>query len=576
MKKIQLLLLILNSSFLTTGCIEETFPTSVATKDQIEQSSTALESLANATAAFMNAYGATGYYNVVDFGYGAMMLHRETMLDQIPISKTSWDYFNTAWGNTSGLYGGSYPYVLWIYYYKMINNAHSVISAIDPATATEQTKSFLGLALGYRALAYMDLTRMFEYKKTGVQSLDNTAEENKIWGLTVPIITEKTTELEGRNCPRVLFYQMNRFIMNDLNRAEEYLNGHRRSARNMIDQNVIYGFKARVWLELATRFNLAPEDLTTQVSHEDDADLAQYDKLGIVSAKDCYDKAILYARKAMEGYSPVTKDEWHSKTTGFNKSDTQNSWILSVIITPNGVASNYENFIGHLSPEASFGIANAKYNCYRMINKRWFDQISDSDWRKTTWIDPKDAGKAPGTKYQTLLSDAEWKKAVPYTGFKFRPGTGNTSDYRIGAASDIPVMRVEEMYFILAEATAHTEGIPSGAKVLEDFINTYRYTDHSFSCGTPANMDEFNEKLIFQKRIEFWGEGILYFDYKRLKLQVLRGYTGTNFQISQRYNSIPGYVAPWCNICIRETEQASNQGLILNPDPSKAIPEWSE
>jgi hypothetical protein len=34
-------------------------------------------------------------------------------------------------------------------------------------------------------------------------------------------------------------------------------------------------------------------------------------------------------------------------------------------------------------------------------------------------------------------------------------------------------------------------------------------------------------ELILQKRIEFWGEGIIYWDYKRLELSVTRGYSGT-------------------------------------------------
>ena len=35
-----------------------------------------------------------------------------------------------------------------------------------------------------------------------------------------------------------------------------------------------------------------------------------------------------------------------------------------------------------------------------------------------------------------------------------------------------------------------------------------------------------------QKRIEFWGEGIIFWDYKRLELQVVRGQPGTNAPVS--------------------------------------------
>lgn len=252
------------------------------------------------------------------------------------------------------------------------------------------------------------------------------------------------------------------------------------------------------------------------------------------------------------------------------------SWMLGIIIGTNSINSNYKNFIGNISPETTFGVANYKYNTYRMISKSLFDQIPDGDWRKVTWIAPEDAGKAPSAKYHTLLSDENWAKTPAYTGFKFRPGSGEMDTYKIGAATDIPVMRIEEMYFIEAEALAFTQGMEAGVSALESFMNQYRYTDGSYECGQLAGIEEFMDKLIVQKRIEFWGEGIIYFDYKRLEMQIVRGYKGTNHVASQRFNSILGYVAPWLNIYITETENRINDSVINNPDPTMAIKLWSE
>ena len=50
-------------------------------------------------------------------------------------------------------------------------------------------------------------------------------------------------------------------------------------------------------------------------------------------------------------------------------------------------------------------------------------------------------------------------------------------------------------------------------------------------------MEDFRKELILQKRIEFWGEGIIYWDYKRLELSVTRGYSGTNCPVGYRMNS---------------------------------------
>lgn len=565
---------------LFSSCIEETFPTDVASTKQVAESTAALEALANATAAHMNAYNILNATSpgATDYGYPAVMTIRDVMGNDFPVSKTGYDYFNNPWGSTNYLGNYAYQQIIWYFYYGLINNAHSTIRTVNPEDATETAKQYLGSALAFRALAYLDLSYMFEYKHTGVSSLDSKASEDKIYGLTVPIVSEKTTEEEASKNPRAPFYQMYRFILNDLNKAEEYLAGYARKARNTPDLDVVYGLKARTWLKIATQFRLYPEDLSTQISHENDAELQDLAPLGISSVEECYAKALEYARKAISSgvYSPLTEAQWHNTTSGFNKSDSQNSWMLAIIIGTNSVNSNYKNFIGNISPETTFGVANYKYDTYRMIGKSLFDQIPDADWRKVTWIAPEDAGKAPAAKYHTLLSNENWAKAPAYTGFKFRPGSGEMDTYKTGAATDIPVMRIEEMYFIEAEALAFTQGMQAGVSALESFMNGYRYTDGSYECGPLAGIEEFLDKLMVQKRIEFWGEGITYFDYKRLEMQVIRGYKGTNYLTAQRVNSIPGYVAPWFNVYITETESRINTAIVANPDPTLAIKLWSE
>ena len=49
------------------------------------------------------------------------------------------------------------------------------------------------------------------------------------------------------------------------------------------------------------------------------------------------------------------------------------------------------------------------------------------------------------------------------------------NDYTIGAAVDYPLMRIEEMYLIEAEAIGMSQGLAAGISKLEDFVNTFRY-----------------------------------------------------------------------------------------------------
>jgi hypothetical protein len=147
---------------------------------------------------------------------------------------------------------------------------------------------------------------------------------------------------------------------------------------------------------------------------------------------------------------------------------------------------------------------------------------------------------------------------------KFRPGQGNTEDYNVGCAVAVPLMRVEEMYFIKAEAEAHTDAA-KGLATLTDFMVQYRDPNFAKKVSTvEAAIDE----IIFQKRVELWGEGQLFFDYKRLNMSVNRGYEGTPFFNLMRLNS-NGRPA-WMNLVISVSEYQDNQAVNHwnNPDPS--------
>jgi hypothetical protein len=216
-----------------------------------------------------------------------------------------------------------------------------------------------------------------------------------------------------------------------------------------------------------------------------------------------------------------------------------------------------------------------------MIDKALYDRIGSGDWRKVTWIDPADAGKSPvPSQYHTLLDDTEWAKRDAYVGFKYRPNDGDTSDDHVNALqTDFPIIRVEEMYFIEAEAKAYAEGLGSGVAALTAFMNTYRYNDGSYTVSA-TDVDNFvDNHLITQKRIELWGEGLAFFDIKRRELAITRGYPGSNWLVPNRFNSVPGHTPSWLNLYIPyESEGALNDKMILNPDPSvvDSYGRWTE
>ena len=133
-------------------------------------------------------------------------------------------------------------------------------------------------------------------------------------------------------------------------------------------------------------------------------------------------------------------------------------------------------------------------------------------------------------------------------------------------------MRVEEMYFIEAEAAAQ-QNPAEGVNLLNSFMQSYR--DASYRC-LKSSKEDVVEEIVFQKRVELWGEGQSFFDVKRLNMPVTRGYAGTNHQEIARFNTTTR--PAWMNICIVLNEEDNNQALIGfgNPDPSDVYPTWSE
>ena len=147
---------------------------------------------------------------------------------------------------------------------------------------------------------------------------------------------------------------------------------------------------------------------------------------------------------------------------------------------------------------------------------------------------------------------------------KIRPGEGNMDDNNIAAASDIPLMRVEEMYLIEAEATAHSDAA-AGKALLESFMKTYRYPTYTCKATTSEGVVD---ECFLQKRIELWGEGLIFFDYKRLNKSVTRWYNGSNWDPTLNAYNTDGRPS-WMNFVITRQELDNNTALVnyQTPDP---------
>ncbi|WP_075965776.1 RagB/SusD family nutrient uptake outer membrane protein [Parabacteroides massiliensis] len=580
MKKYKLLL----AAFAFIGlnsCIDETLPTEYVLDKQIQASESALNGMVNSIYTSMAGYkNSDGGLEMISYGsMRAMLEHGTTQLVCSGANgyNTMGAYCNGAVSAT-GSNRGLYPSYL---YYAYIKNVNDIIGMIDANDMDETKKAYLGISYAYRALYYLDLVQIMEYKKPTDSRYNFVSPENDLTNLGVPIVTEKTTSEEASNNPRASVDAVYDLILSDLQQAETYLTGYNRTDKTQPNLAAVYGLYARAYSNLASR-------VKTSVDHKDEAGYWK-------KVEEYTNKAI-----AIADCTPLTEAEWTDPVNGFNNRNSQNSWMWATSISEgNTSASSTGSFVFAMifGTETNFSVYGWRVG--RSLDRKWYERLSDNDFRKKSWLAPnffyesknqkenepylveKDAdgkfinnkwsvngvntsttqsdwsddysGYGPAKYQYQLNSSASWIRSRInssngfqswpwlYVNIKFRPHNGDYRTYTVGGATDYPIMRIEEMYFLKAEAILHTTGVSAAATALEDIVKTRNST---YTC-TAATDAAFLDEYIFQKGVEFWGEGINYFDAKRLEVGIHRAYKGSNCERYQHCLDMDGVYVGW-------------------------------
>lgn len=568
---------------LCTSCIEEEIPTTQASAGQVASSSESLNMLVGGLKSKMISYcnyysDASSWYATQDWGYGCYMLTKEALLDGFPSTGTTWNY---QYYYETGTRLTSYTAPAYFYYYNLADLSNKILRLTTDVTDSKALH-YRGTAYAYRALAYMDLAMMFEFWPTGNAAVDSKAAD--VWGLTVPIVTENTTQEEAKSNPRADFVSMYHFIYSDLCKAGDLLIGFERQEKNDVNIDVVNGLMARFWIMLGARFDRYPADLQKLLDAEKqmgdgDHDHAMEKKLGIATASDCYQRAYDAAGAVIAaGYEPLSKDQWHDVKTGFNSANQ--AWVWDMRLTSKEQYSTYWNTItGNLASEPTWALP-AYGGEYRCISSDLYSMIQDGDWRKTSWVAPEDAGAAVvPAKYSTQLKNETsatkeantcFSRLPAYANLKFRPAMGSMDDEQTGVLCDIPLMRIEEMHFIQIEAMLMLHGLEKATDMLEEFMSC-RMDDGKKYVSVSDYKQLALEEIIAQKYIELWGEGILYNDYKRLGLPIVRNSEKSNYiDPYNKLNHMGDGCAQWLNFYIPEVARTYNAALSgkMNPDPT--------
>lgn len=268
-----------------------------------------------------------------------------------------------------------------------------------------------------------------------------------------------TNTLDGQ--PRATVEAVYTQVNKDLDDAMNLLSAYTRTgsaAKSNLNSNVVKGIKARVAL--------------TQQEWDIAATNAVAARAGF---------PLMDTTSYKSGFNNLTNPEW---IWGSRQIDDHNTFFFSYFAY---ISANFNSTVIRTQPRA--------------INATLFNMIPVTDVRKRMW-------DLTGANVPVPPGGAK----VPYQNRKFLSQSSSSS------VGDVPYMRAAEMYLIEAEAKARL-GQDAAAQAALFTLVKARNPNYVLSTNTgQALVDE----IIFNRRIELWGEGFRFTDLKRQDLPLNR------------------------------------------------------
>lgn len=539
-----------------TGCIDEFEGSSnVVTAEQVAANPDSYEAFVNTVSTQVGEGGEFGASaddlssDPWDFGYPALMLARDVMGQDI----VQFGFF-LYWSQCTVYLGPQHLMcqVPWTYYYKYIKSCNTVLALYED-NPTEETADGAGQAYAIRAMMYSDLAQMYAPR---TYTEDTQAR-------TVPWVAHDTPLDQATENPNATNEVIWGHIIDDLDQAEKLIDKERNDLYKP-NINFVYGLKARAFLVMGK-----------------------------------WEEAEKYARLAQEGHAMLSNDDITDRLNAFN-SPQGSSWIFAtrnlennILIVLNDADTSWgSEMCIEIDPEESGCGYAANYGYPNLIDRHLYSTIPATDARRGWFVDfAIDDLETPDERREALgayTDHPDWLMAqcpnrqdnwAGYVGgheYKFRTAGGEEgrANQHVGFVMDIPLMRVEEMMLIEAEAAGRQDE-SRGKALLEAFAKQrdpeYYYGSHYESAygGNQVGQGTFVNEVWWQRRVELWGEGFATFDIKRLGKNVIRSYEGTNHPDQYQWNTQGP--APWMNLCIVQTETNYNPLCVSNPAPSAPV-----
>lgn len=431
----------------------------------------------NGISSIMSTY-MTVYGNHFDFGYPGVMIGLDMQTDAMVCNNSGYNWYNY-WGSfTSPTPSGTPAGMAWYHIYKQIFTCNTVASSISPETDQPTLMYYRAQALAARGFDYLVLAQLFQFN----YSVNPDAP-------CVPIVTnENAAEIEENGAPRASVKEVYAQVMSDLNEAIELLDKCGLDPEDMMD------VKPKRQISLATAYGLRAR---ANLAMHKYADAANDAKSAIASFNG---SPLTIAEASRPGFTDLDNHAW--------------MWGIAIAETDRVVTSGIVNFPSMTCTFCENGYVSV--GAWKYLNSNKYNAIPSSDVRKGWFLDDYNTSPILNKAEQAYI-DSYGADIPPYTQVKYA-GYNNVVGQSINA-SDIPLMRIEEMYYIAAEGMAMSGDLPGAKEYFTNFINAYR--NPSYSC-IASTAEDFQNLLFEDRLIEFFCEGINWFDYMRLNKDVNR------------------------------------------------------
>lgn len=507
-----------------TGCYDlQTEPyNQYVTEDQKAQVKNdnpemALASITGITGLFSTYCQVLDQHN--DFGIPSVMMCLDTRGTDMVSEFIGYNWFNDDTRMNDCDPSSDMAYLAWNHYYRQVFAANAAIKSLDPESTDPETQFFLAQGLAMRANDYFNLAQIFQFTYKGNEEKP-----------CVILITEKNAdEVAVNGSSRSTVKETYDQILSDINEAIRLLD------ESGVRPEQILSSKPKRLVSLATTYGIRA-------------------RVNLVMNN--WSAAAADAQAAINAFKGAPMSMQTASHPGLNSLDETNwMWGIAIAETDRVVTSGIINWPSHMG---SLNYGYATVGAWRKCNMALFNSIPRTDVRRNWFLDVDG--------YSAGLSEAQQayctgNSTPAYTQVKFAPYQGEIDTST--NANDIPLMRVEEMYYILAEATAMAGG--DGASILNQFVRTYRDPSYSFAGSGEAVQEECWQ----QRRVELWGEGLTTYDLLRLKKPFDR--RGGGWEPNLVYN-----VAPTDNVLIIPLPQGEINGnsqlKASDNNPSAAMP----